>query len=594
MKVSHSIYWKITVPFILLVLAGMGILGFYMVDSAKKTQINHLEAQLTNEAKLVAKISLPAFADLGKQSELDNIAKTNGKEIQARITLIAKDGIVLGDTDQDPQTMENHATRPEVVAALSSGLGQSARYSATLHKNMMYVAVPVISQGQVLGIARVALPLTTVESSVNSAVMTIVSGIAVVTILVILAAALIARMITQPVRRITKAAEGIAAGKLDQKIQVRSNDEIGQLGHTFNEMSSNLRKLIGEISTERTKLLTVLANMTDGVVMADAEGKIILANQATERLFNFQEKDAITKPLIEIIRDYEADEVLKLCLRTGRTQTTQFESIESKQFIRAIAIPIKEGNLTGALLLFQNLTELRSMQTMRRELIGNISHELRTPIAGIKAMVETLKDSAINDKEAAIDFLTRIDGEVDRLTQMVSELTELSRIETGRVELRMAPTNLNLLVEEVVAQMLPLAQKQEVDIVTDLAATLPLVRADKERIRQTVINLVHNAIKFNHAGGKVTVSTGADMESVTVSVSDIGIGISKKDLPHVFERFYKSDKARTRGGSGLGLAIAKHTIQAHGGSIHAQSEEGKGSTFRFSLTLNANSDTNNP
>ena len=339
---------------------------------------------------------------------------------------------------------------------------------------------------------------------------------------------------------------------------------------------------------------TVLANMADGVMMADAEGKIVLANQATERLFNFREKDVITKPLIEAVRDHEADEILKLCLRTSQTQTVQFESVISKRFLRAIAIPIVEGKLTGALLLFQDLTELRSLQTMRRELVGNISHELRTPIAGIKAMVETLKDSAIDDKEAAMDFLTRIDSEVDRLTQMVSELTELSRIETGRAELRMAPADLNLLIEEVVAQLNPLAERQQVTIATDLATNLPIVRADKDRIRQTIINLVHNAIKFNHPGGRVTVSTRADRESVTVNVSDTGIGISKEDLPHVFERFYKADKARSKGGSGLGLAIAKHTVQAHGGNIWAQSEEGKGSTFSFSLPLKANPSASNP
>jgi two-component system phosphate regulon sensor histidine kinase PhoR len=588
MKVSRSIYWKITIPFILLVLAGMGILGFYMVNSTRDTQIDRLKTQLTNEARLVAEMSLPAFADSGKQGQLDSIAKTTGKEIEARITLIAKDGTVLGDTNQDPLTMENHATRPEVLAALSSGVGEATRYSATLHENMMYVAVPVMNQGQILGISRVALPLTVVESSVNSAVITIVSTIAVVAMLVILAAALIARMITRPVRRITKAAEGIAKGKLDQQIPVQTNDEIGRLGHTFNEMSLNLRKLVGEISTERAKLQTVLASMADGVVMADAEGKIILANQATERLFNFREKDAITRPLIEAIRDHEADEVLKLCLRTGQTQTVQFESVVSKRFLRAIAIPIREGNLAGALLLFQDLTELRNLQTMRRELIGNVSHELRTPIAGIKAMVETLKGSAIDDKGAAMDFLTKIEGEVDRLAQMVSELTELSRIETGRAEFRMVPTDLNLLVEEVVTQLNLLAQRQEVTIATDLATNLPLVRVDRERIQQTIINLVHNAVKFNHPGGKVTVSSKADEESVIVSVSDTGIGISEEDLPHIFERFYKADRARSKGGSGLGLAIAKHTIQAHGGNIWAESEEGKSSTFSFSLPLKAN------
>jgi two-component system phosphate regulon sensor histidine kinase PhoR len=209
-------------------------------------------------------------------------------------------------------------------------------------------------------------------------------------------------------------------------------------------------------------------------------------------------------------------------------------------------------------------------------------------------MVETLKEGAIDDKQAAMDFLSRIDGEVDRLTQMVSELTELSRIETGRAELRMAPLSLNLLVEEVVAQLNPLAQRQQVTITTDLTTDLPTIRADNDRIRQTLVNLVHNAIKFNHPGGKVKVSTGTDADSVIVSVSDTGIGISKDDLPHVFERFYKADKTRAKGGSGLGLAIVKHTIQAHGGNIWAQSEEGKGSTFSFSLPLKATPDASNP
>ncbi len=590
---SRSIYWKITVPFILLVLVGMGILGFYMVDSTRNAQINYLKTQLTNEARLIAEISLPYFIDPSKQGGLDPIAKAIGKEIQARVTLVAKDGTVMGDTDQDPLTMENHATRPEVVAALSYGVGQSIRYSATLRKDMMYVAVPVVNDGQVLGVSRVALPLTAVQKSVNSAIMAIVLTIVIIAVLVILAAAFIARMITRPIRQITKAAELIAAGKLGQQIPLRTGDEIGRLGRSFNEMSLSLRRLVDGISTERTKLHTVLANMADGVAMVDAEGKIILANQAFERLFGFRAEDAIIKPLIEVVRDHEADEALKLCLKTRQTQTVQFESVVSKRFLRAIAIPITDRNLYGALVMFQDLTELRSLQTMRRELVGNISHELRTPIAGIKAMVETLKGGAIEDKEAAVDFLARIEGEVDRLTQMVSELTELSRIETGRVELRMVPTDLNLLIEEVVAQMNPLAEKQQVTITSNLDKDLPTVGADKERVRQTIINLVHNAIKFNHPGGMVVLSTRADNRFAIVSVSDTGIGISKEDLPHVFERFYKADKSRSKGGSGLGLAIAKHTIQAHGGKIWAQSEEEKGSTFSFSLPLKANAGAGN-
>jgi two-component system phosphate regulon sensor histidine kinase PhoR len=235
------------------------------------------------------------------------------------------------------------------------------------------------------------------------------------------------------------------------------------------------------------------------------------------------------------------------------------------------------------LVLFQDLTELRNLQTMRRELVGNISHELRTPIAGIKAMVETLRNGALDDRQATRDFLARIEGEADRLTQMVAELTQLSRIESNRPELRMESVNLNTLVAEVLEELRALAERQEVALKKELTPDLPSVPADRDRVRQTIVNLVHNAVKFNKPGGNVTASTAFDTESVSFTVTDTGIGISPDDLPHVFERFYKADKARSGGGSGLGLAIARHTVEAHGGVIRAQSVVGKGSTFTFTL-----------
>jgi two-component system phosphate regulon sensor histidine kinase PhoR len=562
----------------------MGFLGVYITSSARNTQINHLKLQLVNEAELVANISASSFADPAQQVNLNVVAQTIGAEINTRITFIALDGTVLGDNDQTAASMENHATRPEVQAALAGNIGQDTRYSTTLREYMMYAAVPVLSQGQKIGVARVALPLTTVESSVNSEVLTIITAVVIAAILFILIAALIARMITKPVRQITKAAVGITAGNLGQQIEIRTNDEIGRLAHAFNEMSQNLKTTIAAIVDERGNLATVLTNLTDGVVMTDAEEKLLLTNPAAERLFNFKKENVNGHPLIEAVHDYEIDEIVKKCLSTTHEQTAQLET--NGRFIRVIAVPITTGRSYSTLVLFQDLTELRNLQTMRRELIGNISHDLRTPIAGIKAMVETLQDTAIDDKQVAWDFLTRINGEVDRLTQMVTELTELSHIETGKAELRRVPTNLNYLIEEVVGQMSPQAESKPVTITTDFNSNLPVIKVDKDRIRQTLTNLVHNAIKFNNPGGKVTITTTFDNESAIVSMSDTGIGISKEDLPHIFERFYKADKARSQGGSGLGLAIAKHTIQAHGGSISVKSEEGKGTTITFDLPLN--------
>jgi two-component system phosphate regulon sensor histidine kinase PhoR len=401
--------------------------------------------------------------------------------------------------------------------------------------------------------------------------------------LVVLAAWLIARITTRPIRRLTAASKRIASGELGQKITIEAKDEVGELTDAFNEMSAKTKELVETISEDRTRLATILDNMTDGVIMIDSEGNISLANRAAENLFNI--KEAKNKPLIEVVRDHEVDELLKLCLKTAGTQTVHYESGISKRYLRVIAIPVIHNELTSVLLLLQDLTELRNLQTTRRDVIGNISHEFRTPLAGIKAMVETLRDGAVDDTEAARDFLARIDSEVDRLTQLVAELTELSRIETGKTGMKKEPLDLNQLVNEVISQLSPQAERQKIAISQDFTADLPSVPADRDRVRQVIANLVYNAIKFTPAGGMITITSRALEDSVVVDIIDTGIGIPKEDLPRVFERFYKGDKARAGEGTGMGLAIAKHVVEAHGGSIWVRSEEGNGSTFSFSLPL---------
>lgn len=581
---SRSIYWKITVPFIVLVMVGMGILGYYMVNFTRNTQVDLLRSHLLKEARLVAEASVPGFSAPVQRDRLDALAKNAGKEIDVRITLIAPEGTVMGDTWEDPSTLENHSNRPEVMSALASGVGESTRYSSTVREDMMYVAVTVASQGRTLGIARVALPLMAMTQTVNTAAMTIVGAIAAVTLLVVLAALVVARMITRPVRQITRAAQTVASGQLGQQISPQSGDEIGQLARAFNEMSANLKQMMESVSDEKNKLASVLSSVADGVIMTDSEGCVILANPAAEQLFSFNETKAVGHPLIEVAHDYEMDEVLKRCLKTASPQTVQLTSM-SGRFLRVISVPLATAKMAGALVLIQDLSEMRNLQTMRREFVGNVSHEMRTPLAAIKAIVETLQDGALEDREVARDFLDKVNTEVDKMTQMVNELLELSRIETGGVKLKMEQVDLNLLVQEVIARFNPQAERQQVALLTELSADLPLIQSDRNRIEQVIANLVHNAIKFTPSGGKATVRTGVEGESVVVSVSDTGIGISKEDLPHVFERFFKADRSRSSSGTGLGLAIAKHTVQAHGGSIRVESEEGKGSTFSFSLPL---------
>jgi two-component system phosphate regulon sensor histidine kinase PhoR len=578
----RSIQWRITIPFVLLALVIMGALGAFLASSTRSSQLDNLRSQLESEARITAEASLPGFLSQDEAGSLDALAKKLGEDITARVTIIARDGTVLGDSEEDPASMDNHATRPEVIDALIIGLGESTRYSITLGQRMMYVAVPIYYEGEVLGVARVSLPLDAVESAVQRVTVSIIIAMAVATVLVILAAWLISRLTTRPIRKLTTASRRISSGELGQKIAIEARDEVGELAHAFNEMSSRLKETVETISEDRTRLASILDNMADGVIMADAEGNISLANQAAESLFNIKEPE--NKPLIEAVRDFEIDDLLKLCLKTTKMQSVQYESGTYKHYLRAIAVPITGS---GVLLLFQDLTSLRNLQTTRRELIGNISHEFRTPLAGIKAMVETLHGGAIDDKKAAGDFLNRIDSEVDRLTQLVAELTELSRIETGKAELKLEPLNLNNLVDEVIAQLSPQAERQLLTVSKELAAGLPSVSADSARLRHVIVNLIHNAIKFTDAGGRITVTTRGEGNSVTVAIADTGRGIASDDLPHVFERFYKGDKARAGEGTGMGLAIAKHIIEAHGGDIRVESEEGRGSTFSFSLPVRA-------
>jgi len=576
----RSIQWRMTVSFILVTLIIMAILGVYLVNSSSNSQLDNLRSQLENEAKITAEACLPGLLDPDESSNLDTLAKKLGAEIETRITIVALNGTVLGDSEEDPRTMESHADRPEIVDALATGVGESTRYSTTIGQKMLYVAVPISYQDEILGVARVSLSLATVENLERRVTLIIIIAMAVAMALVILAAWVTSRITTRPIRKLTAASKRIAAGELGQRITIEARDEVGELTYAFNEMSAKTKELVETISEDRTRLATILDNMTDGVIMVDTEGNVSLANKATERLFNI--KQAKNEPLIEAVRDHEVDELLELCLRTAQTQATQYESSVSKAYLRVVAIPIAH---TGVLLLFQDLTELRSLQTTRRELIGNISHEFRTPLAGIKAMVETLSGGAIDDKAAASDFLTRIDGEVDRLTQLVAELTELSRIETGKAELKKEPIDLNQLAEEVISHLSPQVERQQLSISRDFATSLPSVPADKDRVRQVITNLVHNAIKFTPTGGRIRITTRALQGSVVVDIADTGIGIPKEDLPRVFERFYKGDKSRAGEGTGMGLAIVKHVIEAHGGTVWVRSEEGEGSTFGFSLPL---------
>ncbi len=581
----RSIKWRIIFWFVLLIVVSMTVFGLLLTSSVHNTQLASLAKQLENEARIVSEICLPYLNGTNNTGSLDGLVKTLGADIEERITIIGMEGAVLGDSDENPAVMENHANRLEVKEALASGYGESVRYSTTLSERMMYVAVTITDGQDVYGITRVALPVTRVDMLINSIRNNIILATAVTAALIIIAILVITPFTTRPVAEITKAARRIADGDFDYKITSGSSDESGQLARAFNEMSLKIKNMIDEINADRAQLSTILENMTDGIIMTDREGNITMVNTSCTRILNTADREINGKPLIEVFRDHQLNDILINCLRTGNQQTTQFESGALKKYIQAVAVPISNDKLSGALVLLQDLTELRSLQTTRRELIGNISHEFRTPLAGIKAMTQTLQDGAIDERDTATDFLGRIEAEVDRLTQMVSELTELSRIESGKVELKAEIVDINVLIGDVLEQLRPLADRQSMALKSEFKDGQLLVKADKERIRQVIINLAHNAIKFSRPGANITALSEEKSEMAVITIADEGIGIPKDDLSHIFERFYKADKSRSGQGTGMGLAIAKHLVHAHGGTISAKSIEGKGTSITFTLPL---------
>lgn len=403
---------------------------------------------------------------------------------------------------------------------------------------------------------------------------------------------LIAERTVRPVREVRDVARRIAEGDPRARVLPRGDDEMGELILSFNHMVDTFREEMESLSEEHQQFGTVLDHMADGVLITDYLSYINLVNPAACRLLRISETEALGRSFASVVRHHQLIELWQRCQEQG---DEQLEAVEIGQdlFLQAVVTPFQQKGATGYLIILQDLTQVRRLQTMRRDFISNLSHELRSPLASLRAVVETLADGALDDRPAAVRFLERAEREVDTMTQMVNELTELSQIESGQVRLRLAPTAVCDLINTPLERLRPQAERAMLTVQAYLDDDLPLVAADRDRIQQVVTNLLHNAIKFTPPGGKIDVSASlADdpataVGEVVIEVRDTGIGIPKQDLLRIFERFYKLDRARTRGrgGTGLGLAIARHIVQAHDGQLWATSKEGKGSTFYFSLPL---------
>jgi len=372
----------------------------------------------------------------------------------------------------------------------------------------------------------------------------------------------------------------LGGGEPPDKLRLVAIGELADLKHAFNEMAKRVGDRLKKLATERSHLDLMLGGVADAVFMVDRHGEIVHVNEPAARMFKLEGK-MVGRSFIEAVRDHEFDAVLRKCLESRSRQEASIEVTPGRRYYAVTAAP-PDGE-PGAIIVIRDLTEIRRLERVRRDFVANISHELRTPLASLKLLAETLKSGATEDPAVATDFLNRIEVETDKLIQMVRELGELSRIESGEAPLVKKPVDLAPFIDRVVERLQPQADRAELVLAVEAAPGLKPVPADADRLEQVLVNLLHNAIKFTPAGGRITISAVPKGRGAEVSVKDTGIGISADDLPRIFERFYKADKARTSGGTGLGLAIAKHIVQAHGGEIRAESAPGKGSALTFTL-----------
>jgi two-component system phosphate regulon sensor histidine kinase PhoR len=587
---------KLTVIFIALV--GLSVLssGIFAAYWLRESHLESLRDSMYREILiLAATVSWPTDPSLeARRAYFEEQAAMLRERAGARVTFIAADGAVLGDSDYEAGSMENHLDRPEIAAALKTGkVGQASRTSETLDADLLYVAVPVYENGALTGFIRLSMAQDDISRYVRGLWSYLIIGL-----LILFAAAAVlsyrfARGLSRPLDELMRVAAQITQMNYRARVENESRDELGQLGRAINKMASSLETQVEHIKENESRLKNVLDNMNVGVLMIDKEARIALVNPSAEKMLGFSHKelqgltfDRAKQPL-ELTRMIEEGLAKRSFIRDEIHVYFPQERIVE---VNLVPMYTSDDQWVGLLAALHDITELRRLENMRSEFVANVSHELKTPIAAVKGFAETLLAGAMNDPETARSFLQIIYDESGRLDRLIADILELSRIESRRIPLNFAPIDLADFIGRTLEMMRAHADGKQIALRMDVPEGL-FVEADEDRLRQILINLISNGINYTPNGGAVrvraeTVHSG-DEERIRLTVTDTGIGIPKQDLPRIFERFYRVDKARSRssGGTGLGLSIVKHLVELHKGSIQVESKQGLGTTFKIELPI---------
>lgn len=567
-----------------LLLGSIALLGVVIVQRVEGHYLEQIEGSLHTKAILVREVVRDFRDDEMAQERMVALRQ----EIATRITLIAADGRVLADSEEEPGAMENHADRPEVRAASENGFGTSTRFSSTVRQPMMYAALRIDGDKGRVAFVRVAVLLDRVQDQLAGLRAMVWTAAAVTGLGAMALAFWFARRISRPLQELTRGAEQIAVGDYGGKVYATGQDEIGILARTFNHMSERLRDQIAQLQEDQQQLRTILGGMVEGVVALDSDQRILFANDRAAQLLEFHVQTSVGRRLWEVVRQRSIQEIVN---RTLVDSEPSWEELHiNGKTVKNLAIHVAQLPglpARGAILVLQDTSELRRLERLRQEFVANVSHELKTPLSVIKACVETLLDGAMNDADHRDSFLGQIAEQSERLHSLIIDLLSLARIEAGTEAFEFEAVQLTPLVTTCLERYKARAEsKNQLLEMAPLDADASLaVWADEEAVGQILDNLVDNALKYTPGGGRIAVRWKMEDGQICLEVEDTGIGIPEKDLPRIFERFYRVDKARSRelGGTGLGLSIVKHLVQAMHGTIRVSSRLGQGTTFTVHL-----------
>lgn len=578
---------------IAVVVMGMGAFFTWFIDYF---YMGNLRSQLFSQLHLASALVQEAEKKNASQEDLDAICKKLSHEIELRLTMIAPDGTVLGDSMDTPERMENHLDRPEIQEALRDNLGTSTRHSVTTGKDMFYAAMEqpaaegTESPAAVrVGFIRLAMPLSAIHVALRQLRLFILIALAVSSLGALAVGMALSLRITKPLRKISEAARAIAGGNFKPPLEVKGGDEIAGLARTVKEMGEDLSKKMNQVLLEKSKLDTVIMSMNIGIILVDQNQRIELINPAAENIFGISRQEAAGATVMTVLRNYPIHENLLEVYAEGKPRSFELTLYYPRTVtLHTSMAPVidSSGIVMGVLGLFHDITSLRTLEKMRSEFAANVSHELRTPLTAMKGYAETILDQDLEEEQLR-EFLQIIERKAGELARLVDSILELSRIEGEKDVIEKERLDLRLPAGEALNSLDDLRQQKEISLYTDFSVEPVWVTGNADWLRQAVINIAGNSIKYVHRGGKLSVKIKVDLDQAIMELSDDGPGIPAADLPHIFERFYRVDKARSRrsGGSGLGLAIVKHILEAHGAFYRIESEEGQGTVFHFSLPL---------